>query len=420
MTQHQRFLSLLPSQLPPFTEDERGIQVHPQSVEDVENIVRAANTTHTPIYPDLGQPQNPAERVFIDFSGLNRVLHYRSEELLIKTETGVSMAQLMQTLDAQDQRLGLIYSPFRSLLSVLGEETVSLSGTQYGSLRQRVVGVEAITGDGHRIHYGGEVVKNVTGYDLNKLFLGSRHRYGVLTQVILKVEPKAEMARSFLFHVEAFAEALALSQKLSNSLSSIEILTLFKTKTTFGWQILVTLSGYKAVVQAESDTIHEEVSHLNADLQELYLAPKALDQWVQRLDWTHYQEPDALVVRIALPQKQLFDLPYRFLSYPWFKVADMMLPLKLNQLFLRWISVNIPQLEQLQLLQSFVREQGGFVEILRVSPSLKLDVSAFNADPQPVIRGWTERLKQQYDPRGVLVGDFPGMLLQATMELGAS
>lgn len=400
---YQAFFASLPSHIPVSKED-RGVLVQPQSTDDVALIVKTANTAQVQLAPDLGQSDVSPEGILLDFSRLNGVSSYRSEELLITVETGIRVDQLIETLNAQDQRMAHLYPKSRTLLSVLGEAPLNLSETRHGALHQWVVGIEAVTGDGEYIHYGGEVVKNVTGYDLNKLFVGSHHRFGVITRAILKVEPKAEANRTFLFHVEELQHALELTQTLMRMLRGIEVLTLFRTKTTFGWQILISLSGYRDIVHQESETVHDIIAHLNADLQELYLAPKALEQWVQRLDWTHPEEPDALVLRIALPYKQMMDLPYRLFQHPWLKTADLVMPVKANQLLLRWISVNIPQKEQLLELKAQIEALQGFVHIVRLPAKLALDVDRFNANPQPVLQTWTHRLKQQFDPNDVLVG----------------
>lgn len=411
-TCYSEFVASLPGHITTSTEENGRLRVNIGTPEDLQAVVGAANITQTPLVPCGGWGGIPPETVGLDMRTMNRVNSYRSEEFLIQAEVGMSVGQLSETLDAQNQRMAHLYSLNRSLLSILGEETLSLRSTKNGALRDWVVGLEAVTGDGEWIHYGGEVVKNVTGYDMSKLFIGSRHRYGLITRVILKVEPRPEQTRSFLFHIEELDQAMALVQRLMQLLPHPEVLALFRTKTTFGWQVLLTLGGSREAVHRDSETVHEAVTHLQSDLQELYLAPSALQQWVQKLDWQHPDEPDALVIRVALAQKQMLDLPFRLMGQPWLKSADVLMPLKTSTMLMRWISVNIPQEEDLLALKAAVKELGGFVRILRVPPGLHLNVAGFNADPQPVVAQWEQRLKSQFDPRGVLAGDGLSFLTQ--------
>lgn len=400
----------------PVAETDRGDVVSVANRDQLIQVVKAACNTHTPISPDVGQAVHTPRAVLVDMGGMNQVIRHRQTEFLIHVEAGLTAGQVQEVLDEAGQRLAHLYSKSRSMLSILGEETPSLSETCYGPLRRWVVGTEVVTGDGEPVHYGGEVVKNVTGYDLNKLFVGSRHRYGIVHSVILKTLPKPEMSRAFLFHVEALDDALELMHRFDRMLSRPEVLTLFRTKTTFGWQILLVLSGYREVVQQEGEAVHDAVEHLNTDLQELFLAPRALDQWVQRLDWLHPEEPEALVVHVALGHKQVMDLPYRFMGQRWMKSADVLMPMRTNRLLLRWISVNLPQAAELDQLKAQVAEWGGFVEIVRIPPVMNLQAESFNQVPNPVIQTWTRRLKEQYDPFGILPGGSPGMPVPQTQE----
>jgi glycolate oxidase FAD binding subunit len=81
----------------------------------------------------------------------------------------------------------------------------------YGTLRDYVIGIEAIDGQGRVFHAGGRVVKNVAGYDLCRLMIGSRGALGLITQVTFKVKPLPECTNMAVYHFEtadAFEDAL--------------------------------------------------------------------------------------------------------------------------------------------------------------------------------------------------------------------
>lgn len=402
MAFYSQFKALLPATIQTH-EDDHGLTLFPASTEQVANIVMLANRVEMPLALNAQKSDPPsAPGVFLDFAQLAQMKRHRQTEFLIHCETGLTIEALSQYLAPFQQRMALRYPNDQTLLTLLAEAPLSLTSTRYGFLHQWVVGIEAVTGDGQMVHYGGEVVKNVTGYDLNKLFIGSHHQFGLITSVILKLAPEPELSRSFLFHVEAFPEALALVNQLQYRLSSVEILTLFRTKTTFGWQVLVTLSGYRDIVQQESDVVQQAVSHLDSNLQELHLTPKALEQWVNRLSWWHELSAKGLVIRVSLPQKALLDLPYHFFNRPWLKSADVMMPMDTQQLFLQWISVNVPTLVELQTFQAEIVKMGGFIDVLRCAPQYPLCPELLNQNPQPVLQQWERRLKQAYDPNHIL------------------
>jgi hypothetical protein len=398
-TQFTTLPAILPNHIPVIRDDET-MTIQPQCEADAFLVMQAANRSKTPLIPYAG----PAERaeIGLDLSALNQIQRHRTEEFLVTVESGILIGVFCDALVSRKQRMAHRYSTSRSLLSVLSETPFSLSETGFSPLQQFVTGIRAITGDGETIHYGGEIVKNVTGYDLNKLFIGSRNRYGVITAVTLKLEPLAELTRTFLFHIESMDQALTLMQKLTAELVKPEILTLFRTKTTFGWQILLSLSGDRAVVQEEIEMVLATMAPLKADLQELDLSPRALDQWIHKLDWCHPQEPQALVIKIALPQKRLMDFFNPLLTRSWLNMADLILPVNATQLHLRWISVNLPPIEQLEALKMEVSQMGGIVRILRAPVGRQSEAETFNRDPQAIVNQLEKRLQEAFDPNGIL------------------
>ncbi len=400
------FLSTLPPHLAPLKNEAERLLLYPQSQEDIECILKSANASEAKL--GLSESSNYAlgyrPMAFLSFSKLNRLKRYRQEELLINLETGITIEQLNQLLAEKNHRLPHVYAPSRTLLSLLGEDTVSLSATRYGPLRQWVTGLEAITGDGCPIHYGGEVVKNVTGYDLNKLFIGSHHQYGLVHRVILKILPKPEASRTVLFHLEDMQAAFTLAEQMAKMIHDPEMLTLFKLKNTFGWQILVTLSGYLQMVEQSTEPLLHVARGLNPDLQELDLPAKTLNQWVERLDWTNLKESQALVIRVALPNQMLFDLPQLLTSFPWLSGADVLIPLRTGQFCLRWHPLSQPAYTDLLAFQKTILSLGGFIRVLRIADPADQGYFDLNQEPDPVLLKWQARLKQQYDPKGILGG----------------
>ena len=395
------FLNHLPADVS-YVQQEDGLILQPADRAGLIATIQLAHALKIPLLPVLSGESTLSDAVRLDCSRLDRLIHHRPEEFLITVESGMTFGRLAEHLESRRQRLGQLHAKNRTLLSVLAEETLSLSVTRHGPLRHNVVGIEAVTGDGQPVHFGGEVVKNVTGYDLGKLWIGSRHQFGIISRVTLKLEPWPERSDAFLFHLETLNEALEMTRQLLRLLPNPEVLTLFRTKNTFGWQILVVISGYREMVQQAGEQLHAQVSQLNADTQELYLAPKAQEQWIQKLDWLHPEEPEALVVRIALTDKTLLDLPHRFLDRDWLKSADLLMPQSCQQMQLRWIAVNMPTEAELLAFQAEIQDLGGFLEIIRVPLAGQWKPARFNQPSQRVLQTWQARLKHQYDPNGIL------------------
>jgi glycolate oxidase FAD binding subunit len=121
--------------------------------------------------------------------------------MTITVQAGMTVAQLQSTLAREKQRLP-IDVPHAERATVGGIIATNMSGPRrygWGTLRDYVIGISVVNDEGHEIKAGGRVVKNVAGYDLCKLFVGSMGTLGVITQVTFKLRPLAAEQALFAF-----------------------------------------------------------------------------------------------------------------------------------------------------------------------------------------------------------------------------
>src|SRR5262245_2856939 len=114
--------------------------------------------------------------------------------MTITVRAGMTLARLQETLAAENQRLP-IDVPHPDQATLGGALATNISGPRrygFGTLRDYVLGISAVNDEGCEIKAGGRVVKNVAGYDLCKLLIGSLGTLGIITQVTLKVLPHPE------------------------------------------------------------------------------------------------------------------------------------------------------------------------------------------------------------------------------------
>jgi glycolate oxidase FAD binding subunit len=124
------------------------------------------------------------------------ILEHEPGDLTCVVEGGVRLSTLQSVLDAHDQRLSLDPPGDPTLAECL---TGDLSGPlrhRFGTMRDLVLGVTVVLPDGMRASSGGKVVKNVAGYDLGKLFCGSRGRLGSVERLALRLHPLPAAART--------------------------------------------------------------------------------------------------------------------------------------------------------------------------------------------------------------------------------
>ncbi|MBC3955959.1 glycolate oxidase subunit GlcE [Pseudomonas triticifolii] len=146
----------------------------------------------------------------LDTRGHCGIVSYDPTELVITARAGTSLSELMQTLDDAGQMLPCEPPTFGDA-TLGGMVAAGLSGPRRpwsGSVRDFVLGTRVITGHGKHLRFGGEVMKNVAGYDVSRLMAGSMGCLGVLTEVSLKVLPRPRLCSSIALEMDS-ARALA-------------------------------------------------------------------------------------------------------------------------------------------------------------------------------------------------------------------
>jgi glycolate oxidase FAD binding subunit len=133
------------------------------------------------------------------------IVSYDPTELVISVRAGTPLSELLATLDAKGQMLPCEPPSFGEGATVGGMIAAGLSGPRRpwsGSVRDFVLGTRVISGLGTHLRFGGEVMKNVAGYDLSRLMVGSYGCLGVLTEVSLKVLPKPRQCLSISLDID--------------------------------------------------------------------------------------------------------------------------------------------------------------------------------------------------------------------------
>jgi len=139
-----------------------------------------------------------------------RILEHEPGDLTCIVEGGIRLSALSGALAVHGQRLSLDPPGDPTLAECLLDDLSGPLAHRFGTMRDLVIGVTVVLPDGMRASSGGKVVKNVAGYDLAKLFCGSRGRLGSVERLALRLHPLPAAARTVV--LEADWQALHLSQ----------------------------------------------------------------------------------------------------------------------------------------------------------------------------------------------------------------
>jgi glycolate oxidase FAD binding subunit len=128
----------------------------------------------------------------------SELLEHEPGDLTCIVESGIRLSALQAALEPHGQRFSLDPPGDPTLGECLLENLSGPLSHRFGTMRDLVIGVTVVLPDGTRASSGGKVVKNVAGYDLGKLFCGSRSRLGSVERLALRLHPKPEAARTVL------------------------------------------------------------------------------------------------------------------------------------------------------------------------------------------------------------------------------
>lgn len=213
--------------LSPYVVDGRTPEaaVFPGSLDETRAVVELAASAGVPIVPWGGgtaaavgaPPSRPG--LVLGLGRLGRLVEHEPGDLTATVQAGMTVAALQSALRARGQWLSLD-PPDPGRATIGGVLAANASGPRrhlYGTARDLLIGVTVVTGDGAVVRGGGKVVKNVAGYDLPKLFVGSHGTLGVIVEATLKLRPVADVERLVAVRFDRVKDAGAAARAVMGS-----------------------------------------------------------------------------------------------------------------------------------------------------------------------------------------------------------
>ena len=260
--------------------------VRPADAAQVGQILRFAATEQLALIAcggctNLGIGSPPARYdIALDLSRMNRVLAYDPRDLTLGVEPGVRIADLLRVLAEQKQFLPLAV-PFADRVTIGGIVAANSSSPlrhAYGGVRDFCLGMEFVTGEGAPAKSGGRVVKNVTGYDLHKLLIGSLGTLAVITRVNFRTFPLLPAQGTFVASFSDAESAFSFCRAIAHSVLTPQIVEvadpgaahfLFSTGAPARiipqqWSVIITAAGQPSVVDRHARELGHMASAANA------------------------------------------------------------------------------------------------------------------------------------------------------------
>jgi glycolate oxidase FAD binding subunit len=246
----------------------------PVDARELIEVVRWARAHHTAMLPvttglylPVGNPPAAAD-VAVSMAQFQRVLYYDPGDLTLGVEPGISLAQVQQLL-AENGLFLPADPPYGDPpegpafgAAVGGLVATHASGPlrfAYGTWRDFVVGMKFVTGEGALVKTGGRVVKNVAGYDLSKMMIGSLGTLGIITEINFKLAPRPPESATFIFAFAQAEGALATRNRIVHSTWQPQAIELLDPRAAAladspdlspeHWSLVVSVGGVSPVIE---------------------------------------------------------------------------------------------------------------------------------------------------------------------------
>ncbi|MBK5484279.1 glycolate oxidase subunit GlcD [Peribacillus sp. TH16] len=206
--------------------------IKPGCTNEVAAIVKVCNEHKVPIIPrgsgtNLSGGTCPTEGgLVLLFNRMNSLLEIDKENLTATVQPGLITLDLISAVEKK----GLFYPPDPSSMKIstiggnINENSGGLRGLKYGVTRDYVIGLEVVLPNGDIIRTGGKLAKDVAGYDLTKLFVGSEGTLGIVTEAILKLIPIPETTKTMLaLYQDLDAAAQSVAKIISNKIIPVTL-----------------------------------------------------------------------------------------------------------------------------------------------------------------------------------------------------
>ena len=352
--------------------------------------VRAASAARQPLrivggdskafygQPGAGQTLNTN-----DWSGISS---HEPTELVVTVRAGTPLAELEAALTEKGQCLPFEPPHFGPASTIGGVVAAGLAGpsrASAGGVRDFVLGLQFIDGRGEWLTFGGQVMKNVAGYDVSRVMAGSLGTLGVITDVSLKVLPVAPAEATLVFELGQH-DALEQLHRWGGQPLPLNASCWVKDETAAGQpeRLYVRLRGAVAAVDAASERLLREAQGQRLD------NAQAAGDWAacrdQTLPFFQTPSPELCLWRLSLPQTApVVKLPYaqlvewqgaqRWLWAPAWAAAD---------------------------IRTAAAEARGHATLFRAGADGAPGVPRFDRQ-SATIETITQRLRAEFDPAGI-------------------
>lgn len=274
-------------------------QQRPSTIDELAFLVAAAEKNNTAVVAGSPGRIPPGAQLtslaYADVSTFTKVLEYSVPDQVIHVESGITLGQLRELLEKNNQWWPVYLPDEWTLLEAINKGDSGAVEHRFLSVRDLVLGCTVVTGQSAAIiNCGGRVVKNVTGYDMTKLFVGSHGTLGIVVSAHLRLYALPAFSSTMRWEFSDCDEALKLCHELIDSGLPLYAVSVLKERSNRMWTVTAQSAGVQAVV----DEVVEAASSMKKKKPKVLLGEKDSGYW-KWLTKRFYASEDEIVQLVA-------------------------------------------------------------------------------------------------------------------------
>lgn len=391
-----------------------AIVAHPRNADELCRILATANRERLAVAPRGGGAHlgigNSLKRLdmVVDISALNRIVQHNAADLTLVVEAGITLASLRRALAKEGQFL-VLDAPLPQRATIGGILASGVSGPlkwHYGSARDLVIGMQVAQADGRLTRSGGQVVKNVSGYDMARLHVGGLGTLGVITEVSFKLTPMPRRESTLVAQFKSYADCADAAMSIFNSGAMPLAMTAYNHAASKhigadhnaadGSALAVRLGGRPRTLKRLEDETFAILSP-RADAVDR-IDGDAANFWAALADFGYAASAKPIMsVRVSVLPNRVAHVADAIAQRA---DAAILAQVGCGMLNAHWFGQDLDMGETLRHARDAAHSAGGSLMLERAPLSVKagVDVWDYNGDSLAIMRG----LKAQYDPNGIL------------------
>jgi glycolate oxidase FAD binding subunit len=331
--------------------------------------------------------------IFVSTQKLDRIIDHAVEDLTVTVESGMKIRDLQQILASKGQFLPIdpCFPESATIGGIIATANTGSWRQRYGGVRDLLLGISFLRGDGKEAKAGGRVVKNVAGYDLMKLFTGSYGNLGIITEATFRLFPLPENSltvtvtgeKDSIYQLQKTVTASSLTPTAMDLLSKSLVKT-FDLGTGLG--LIFRFQGITESIKQQSSQVVTWAEKLDLSVK-IYEHQEELNLW-KNLPLKTYEGD--VVCKVGIVPSQAVNLIDKFDNYGLINISQGIGFLSFSEII---------KSHQILNLRQFCNDNSGFLTVLNAPFKSQIEPWGYGGNGLEMMK----TIKQNFDPQGVFV-----------------